>query len=681
MKKIVSKNEVSSTLLSLSAVQSIEEDNLGAKASALSLAQLLWEIEPPFTVAVRGDWGMGKSSLIHMTQSLFKAKAEDGSLSNIDKNISAFRKEYSGSVEFVNFNPWADSELLQNSNASYLLIEQFIGALKEKKFIDKKSAGAFMKRLGRSASRMLFMSAMSKIGAKGSKEFSETFSPAASENQMYSDDMRTQISKALLKSASKKKIVFFIDDLDRLPPEQAISILDTISTLLNMPKCVFVIAVDQDVLMKGVLKKFEGDKDAAQNYFDKAFNLSIRLSNSLTGKTLHELVSKQWKIGERIVSIPKQVQPLLVNCAFGNPRTLKRQMMLADFRLDEFKWGRASGVIGGDYEKLEPEDELAVALGAIENVFPQFHRLVFISDTEESKKKEHYLELNRALQPTVSAEESNENDGLGQQTVLAKQEDALKQKIDESLKQVTTVARFVDEADKGEKIANVREAVLNYFRGAVSLICDDYEEPTSNKKNVNDSVSAEMVAAPKITSIYANRRASGRMASYVATSLPEVRKNFGFNRSYPQSITRYWKNNWTFASVYIGNYQGHLKQKINCFRIFMGSSGCEVWVQLKSQYSLPQKVKGAQFEFFQDDEEQPKYGKLFKSKSGVIGTIEIDETHDQSLWTGSGDCLYRHSFSRSLEFEEDFEKEYDNVYYIAEAVISSVIEIIAEEDN
>jgi len=90
--------------------------------------------------------------------------------------------------------------------------------------------------------------------------------------------------------------VFLIDDLDRCLPENTLKMLESIKLFLDVPSCAFVLAVDDDVVERGVVhhyrdylsiyhSKEEGAKDVLQHelpitgheYLEKMIQLPIRL--------------------------------------------------------------------------------------------------------------------------------------------------------------------------------------------------------------------------------------------------------------------------------------------------------------------------------------------------------------------------------------------------------------------
>ena len=69
----------------------------------------------------------------------------------------------------------------------------------------------------------------------------------------------------------RDRLVIMIDDLDRVTPIRAIELLEAIKNFLDVPKCVFVLAVDYAVIQQGVADRLDEPNNAGKSYFDKLF--------------------------------------------------------------------------------------------------------------------------------------------------------------------------------------------------------------------------------------------------------------------------------------------------------------------------------------------------------------------------------------------------------------------------
>lgn len=92
--------------------------------------------------------------------------------------------------------------------------------------------------------------------------------------------LNNQITR-ITQTGKPAKIVFFIDDLDRVPPATAVEILDITKNIFDIPNCVFILAIDYDVVVKGLEEKFgpksrENEREFRQ-YFDKIIQIPFTM--------------------------------------------------------------------------------------------------------------------------------------------------------------------------------------------------------------------------------------------------------------------------------------------------------------------------------------------------------------------------------------------------------------------
>jgi len=70
----------------------------------------------------------------------------------------------------------------------------------------------------------------------------------------FQHDFRTLIAEYIV--AHKRRLVIFVDDLDRCLPEKAIEVLEAIKLFLDVEGCVFVIGVDREVIERGIQVRY-----------------------------------------------------------------------------------------------------------------------------------------------------------------------------------------------------------------------------------------------------------------------------------------------------------------------------------------------------------------------------------------------------------------------------------------
>jgi len=91
-----------------------------------------------------------------------------------------------------------------------------------------------------------------------------------------------------------RRLIVFIDDLDRCLPEQAISVLEALKVFLDVQGCIFVLGVDREIIERGIRVRY------------KEFALAGEL-----GTRLFPVAGRDYL--EKIVQVPFELPPLEPN--------------------------------------------------------------------------------------------------------------------------------------------------------------------------------------------------------------------------------------------------------------------------------------------------------------------------------------------------------------------------------
>ncbi len=140
--------------------------------------------------------------------------------------------------------------------------------------------------------------------------------------------------KELVTAAKTKRLVVFIDELDRCSPSEVASVLETLKTFLSVPGCVFVVAADQQVLEQALRDKVSQHtpEDSANPYYsagsaylDKVFQHQLALPPvkpaTLTRFAL-ELVENRTGIWKDIEPLDEVIS-VLIPTHVASPRRVK----------------------------------------------------------------------------------------------------------------------------------------------------------------------------------------------------------------------------------------------------------------------------------------------------------------------------------------------------------------------
>lgn len=277
-----------------------ERDFLNFSGVADTVAEIIVQARGrPISIGVSGAWGIGKSSMIKLTQA---------SLANrpVTEGESRFI--------FVEFNAWLyqgydDARAaLMDVIASKLIIEaekSKVGIEKAKSLLKRVNWLRIAKLTAGSAAAMtmglpptgllgeLFSigrrvvtagiddDVIEEIGEKG-KEVKEATNGLLKPKESFSPPKEIQALRDAFEATLvelKVTLVVLIDDLDRCLPETTISTLEAIRLFLFLKNTAFVIAADNDMIKHAVRKHFAGveDNQLITNYFDKLIQVPIRV--------------------------------------------------------------------------------------------------------------------------------------------------------------------------------------------------------------------------------------------------------------------------------------------------------------------------------------------------------------------------------------------------------------------
>jgi len=294
-----------------------EADLFGIQKYQNALIKFIRLTDTPITIALQGEWGSGKTSL--MNQLRYELCDKD--------NAPYFS---------VWINTWQFSLMKTPSQAIMSILEgciNQIGALNpnEHKWDEsKKKIGGIFKKMAAVGAKV----AASTVGVDGDV-VDDLFGGNGSESDILQlkGEIAKLIDEALKSNPSKVGFTFYIDDLDRIDPPVAVEILELLKNIFDLDKCVFVLAIDYDVVIKGLKSKFGELTDKNEREFRAFFDKIIQLPFSMPVASYNVdtfLVDALQKIefftskeleDETLAENLSEIARLSVGC---NPRSLKR---------------------------------------------------------------------------------------------------------------------------------------------------------------------------------------------------------------------------------------------------------------------------------------------------------------------------------------------------------------------
>lgn len=294
-----------------------DADKLGLSAYEKGLEQFLRGAETPITIALQGEWGSGKTSLMNVLQD--NLCGEDGK---------------SGDYFPVWINTW-----------EYSLMRDSGEALKQILLKMSKDVVSCCSSTSQEVTRAIFNGIIG-LGSAVAKTVANSYLNGAgdgiqeallgnSENSIAElrDNLQKEINECVEKRPDKKGFIFFIDDLDRIDPPVAVELLELLKNIFTLKNCIFVLAIDYDVVIKGLKPKFgelnENNEREFRSFFDKIIQVpfSMPVSQYSTKDYLVEelkkigMLSAQDETNKKLIQNIVKAETLTIG---PNPRSMKR---------------------------------------------------------------------------------------------------------------------------------------------------------------------------------------------------------------------------------------------------------------------------------------------------------------------------------------------------------------------
>jgi hypothetical protein len=341
-------------------------ERLGMEAAGDGLAKMILSVSPPFTIAVAGKWGSGKTSLMQRAfvtlggEPISKA-VPLGELRSIqgervyDSNLCARKLERRTALAWseafcqglesslcVWYSPWqhqgADNPLvplLLEVKQQYLLRAKtsLTDKAKEKArngvlagftLLERVVDGALM-ITGKVQQPFLTgtTEAIRNVWNNGDEGLSQ-LSDGQRFHLQFEDAIET-VLKSLNADAEdlapNARLVVFIDDLDRCEESAVIQLLEAIKLYLGTPRCVFVLGMDTIAVLEALRSHWPTrSEDHNREYLEKLFQATIRVPAPRKTSAYH-LVEQQ--LNEHHIPNAAIWAIQLVDLIEPNPRKLK----------------------------------------------------------------------------------------------------------------------------------------------------------------------------------------------------------------------------------------------------------------------------------------------------------------------------------------------------------------------
>lgn len=269
-------------------IASKDNDQLEVGVYVDALKEFLEEADTPLTIAIQGEWGSGKTSFMNQL-------SEELCMSSVSKGTwpDGGRPE-----EAPYFGIWVHAwEYALLSAQTDILVSLMSGIIREiraevgRYTSDNSNVNKFCQRaldITKKLATATCYVAAAHMGLPGESVDSALGRNREEENEVdiskLKQALRDAISAGRAALPKKKGFIFFVDDLDRLDPVIAVNFLELLKNIFDLPKCIFVLAIDYDVVVRGLKPRFgertEKNDREFRSFFDKIIQMPFTIPMS-----------------------------------------------------------------------------------------------------------------------------------------------------------------------------------------------------------------------------------------------------------------------------------------------------------------------------------------------------------------------------------------------------------------
>lgn len=356
----------------------IDLEDLGMERTGDALADLIVRCRPPFAICVQGKWGSGKTSLMRYAMARiggtpigtilrtsqepslelpdylnekWREKAKDADLrlfSSMQNQISEVLRGQLQSkhvkLTAIWFNPWQHqgvelplAALLREIRSQLTFSARLVDQSQK---IAQVSLEAGLTIIGELVDSVARLQGGPSAGVGGAfakvRGIGEAYEKRNFENesdaQRFSLLFEQAVARVLGEDVEQKaprwldengrdvpmrRLVIFIDDLDRCSEENVVQLLESIKLYLNTRYCVFVLGMDNAAVRRAVQQRVPGSNvDNAREYLEKLFQATVHVPVSRDRKAfVKKLVDGAQLPSESVDLLDRLVEP--------NPRKMK----------------------------------------------------------------------------------------------------------------------------------------------------------------------------------------------------------------------------------------------------------------------------------------------------------------------------------------------------------------------
>jgi predicted KAP-like P-loop ATPase len=274
-----------------------------------TVVNLIKSSEPRFSIGIYGEWGTGKTTMMRIIERKLEIEKE---------------------VVTVWFNAWRYEREDQFALIALMkTIAYAIGDLSDYQEVKKvllRGLGIIGKDILRNVALKYVMT------EKGIDELETNLIPKmellseVDRDTIYFDGVKKIEDEMKKIVQGKKRIVVFVDDLDRCSPKTALEVFESIKVFLSMAGFIYVVGLSHETISKLISAHYKDSDIKGEHYIRKIIQIPIILPewNPSDIQQLVESICSDGKLESKYSKIIKENKDLISTAIEASPRELKR---------------------------------------------------------------------------------------------------------------------------------------------------------------------------------------------------------------------------------------------------------------------------------------------------------------------------------------------------------------------
>ena len=288
------------------------------------LARFIQNCNTPMTISIQGSWGTGKSSLMQIVKNSLEQNKQTHNI-------------WFNTWQFSQFNM---DDTLATSLLSCLMNELSVSDVQKAEISKITQVIHYAQNLGNLGKNVALSLMETKVGGIITEQVKDgvdktlgtPYGQRSMDPATAIRNLKNQFTKCVeetLSNTGKDRVVVFIDDLDRLEPRKAVELLEVLKLFLDCKNCVFILAIDYEVVCRGVEAKYgrlrdneKENREKGKSFFDKIIQVPFKMPVA-EYNIQNYVINCFEEIGIRCSDIDNYID--LIKLSIGtNPRSMKR---------------------------------------------------------------------------------------------------------------------------------------------------------------------------------------------------------------------------------------------------------------------------------------------------------------------------------------------------------------------